>query len=160
MPKRFSGVRNHDERLSLAWYRVGLRIRWFVQIVTLGAALASTSCGPDRASKLPFGALESPPDGITIKGVAFADGWVLSEDGIDHVAIYLDRTFLQDAAVKERRPDVIKLHPEFPPETNARFICELHTESLPVGRHEISARAISRSGATRDLVPHMITIEH
>jgi hypothetical protein len=76
------------------------------------------------------------------------------------VAIYLDRTFLQDAAVQEKRPDIIKLHPEFPANTNARFICELHTESLPIGRHEISARAISRSGATRDLIPHMINIEH
>ena len=101
-----------------------------------------------------------PEAGATIKDIGFVIGWVLAADGVDHVSVYLDNTYLQDAVVKGKRDDVLKLFPEFKGVEDVRFITVLQAESLPVGTHEISSRAVSRSGATKELARRTVKIEH
>jgi hypothetical protein len=139
-----------------------LRIDWHAKICLALLVFACVACGlaPTNSGKLPLGAIDTPSGDAIVKGVSFAIGWALCEDGVDRVAIYLDRTYLQDAVLKGRREDVVKVFPQFSGVADVRWITELHTESLPIGRHEISARVISRRGATRDLAPHIVNIEH
>ena len=131
-------------------------------IITAALVLAVAACSSRSNShaKLPFGALDTPADGSTISGTTFAFGWALSEDGVDHVEIYLDRAFLQNATLKGKRDDVIKVYPAFAKVQDVRFLTELHTESMPVGIHELSARVVSRKQQTRDLNAHRINITH
>jgi hypothetical protein len=123
-------------------------------------AIACFGCGSSSSARLPFGALDDPPEGATIQSVAQIRGWALSEDGISRVAIYLDRTYLQDAILSGHRDDVAKVYPAFAAVRDMQFVAEFHADNIVPGAHEISARAISVKGATRDFPAHNITIAH
>ena len=44
-------------------------------------------------SRLPFGSLDIPRSGETVRGNVGVGGWALSEDGISRIAIYVDRSY-------------------------------------------------------------------
>jgi len=146
-----------------------LRIQLLFHTSAFAVIFACAGCGSSTKSalssnlspaKIPFGTLDNPLDGATVKGAVLVDGWALSEGGVDHVAIYIDRTYLQDAPVKGAREDVAKVYPQFASVLDMRFSTEFHAETIAPGPHQISARVIGRDGATRDLPPHTITVEH
>jgi hypothetical protein len=125
-------------------------------------ALFSTGCssGPDTSQKLPLGWMDSPAQGAVLRGTATLSGWALCEDGIENIAVYVDRSFVQMAGkLNGARPDVISLYPAFGGVTDMEWIAKLETASLSPGPHDILARAISKKGAVRDLGSVKVTIE-
>ncbi len=138
--------------------------------LTLRGAIATTlltvlfaagcSSAPDTKLRLPLGWLDSPAQNTVVKGVVPVAGWALSEDGIDKIAIYVDRSFSEYGKVSGLRPDVIKSYPEFGSTADMEFAVPLDTAAIPTGVHQITARAISKKGAVRDLGTVLVTVEH
>lgn len=125
-------------------------------------ALFAIGCSnaPDTKLKLPIGWLDVPLPNSVLKGTVSVAGWALSDDGVDKVAVYVDRSFNMYAKVSGTRPDVIKLYPEFASTPDMEFVAQLDTAAIPVGSHQILARAISKKGAVRDLGTVVVTVEH
>jgi len=95
-----------------------------------------------------------------VRNPTFATGWALAEDGVSEVDLFLDGKFLQDATLKINRPDVLKVYPAFGKVNYAGWVLDLRTETLPIGRHELTVRITSHSGLITNLEPHKVTIEH
>ena len=60
------------------------------------------------ASRLPFGVVDLPHSGETLRGTTRLGGWALSEDSIERVALYVDRNYVVAATLGGARPDVAK----------------------------------------------------
>src|SRR5947209_17099517 len=80
--------------------------------VVAGIALLLAGCADEkpRASlaRLPFGSMDTPRNGDTIRGPTLIGGWALAESGIDSVTIYVDRNLAAFASLGINRPDVQK----------------------------------------------------
>ncbi len=75
-------------------------------------------------SKPPFGSIETPQVGSTVRGSVPVTGWALDDVEVDKVQIYSENngslTYLGDAAfVEGARPDVQQAYPEYPNNNNA-----------------------------------------
>jgi len=90
----------------------------------------------------------------------YATGWALAEGGVAKVDLYLDRKFLQEATLKIKRPDVLRVYPAFGKVDDVGWTTDLRTDTLPVGKHVLTVRITSRGGLVTDLEPHRVTIEH
>ncbi len=128
-------------------------------LIALALSLAGCSATPNAKLKLPLGYLETPVSNTVLRGTGILSGWALSEDGIDQIAVYVDRTFLQYGKVSGLRPDVIKAFPEFAGTTDMQWSAQVDTSTIPVGAHQLLARAISKKGAVRDLGMVVVTVE-
>jgi hypothetical protein len=109
-------------------------------------------------AKLAFGVLDTPAEGGSYKGAVPITGWALYENGVDHVAIYIDRNYLADVPVSGKRDDVVKVYPDFASTTDINFAGEFHTEGLTPGAHQMIARVVGKNGTTRDLPPHAFNV--
>jgi Bacterial Ig domain len=104
--------------------------------------------------------MDAPVQNSVLRGTATLSGWALSEDGIENIAVYVDRSFVQMAGrLNGARPDVISLHPEFAGVTDMEWTVKLETGSLTPGSHDVLTRAISKKGAVRDLGSVRVSIE-
>lgn len=119
--------------------------------------LACIGCGSKPAetgtsqSRLPFGAVDIPHPAETLRGTIPVGGWALSEDGIDRVAIYVDRSYVLTATLGGARPDVAKVYGTLPNAATSGFNAVLDTSPFPPGNHEIVVQAHSKGGACRDI---------
>jgi hypothetical protein len=109
------------------------------------------SSGSDTKPRLPSGVVDTPQPNQNVKGRFTASGWVVSEDGIKQVSVYVDRNFLTYCTYGTSRPDVNKAVPGFPQGDRAGWTVDLDVTSLPAGRHELVFEAESNKGAIRDL---------
>jgi Bacterial Ig domain len=133
---------------------VDLRILLVVVVAFLGC-----SKGPGNGAKLPLGWFDVPVQNAAIKGTTILAGWALSEDGIADIEIYVDRVFLTKGKVSGARPDVVRQYPEFASVSDIEWNVQLETAQLAPGVHNITARAISKVGAIRDLGTVVVTVE-
>ena len=110
-------------------------------------------CGPSTEAKprLPLGVVDTPQANQNINGHFTASGWVVSEDGIKQVSLYIDRIFFIHCTYGLSRPDVNQAFPGFPQGDHSGWVVDLETTSLPAGRHELVFEAESNKGAIRDL---------
>jgi hypothetical protein len=115
------------------------------------AVAATTSCSSPSFSKLPFGFVDAPRPGETLRGAITIAGWALSEDRIERVAIYIDRSYASRALLGQARPDVAKAYPGMPNAAVSGWITVLNTGSFSQGKHEIIVQARSEDGALRDI---------
>ena len=115
------------------------------------AIILACGCGSDTKPRLPSGVVDTPRPDQNIKGRFTASGWVVSEDGIKQVSVYVDRSFLTYCTYGASRPDVNQAVPGFPQGEHAGWTVDLDTASLPAGRHELVFEAESNKGAIRDL---------
>jgi hypothetical protein len=117
-------------------------------------ALFLTSCSsPEekKPGKLPFGVMDTPHSGDTLRGVAVLSGWALSENGIQRVSVYIDRIYVMPAQIGGRRPDVAKAFPGITANEKSGWSASLDTAAFTPGVHEIVVQAMANDGATRDL---------
>ena len=137
-----------------------------VLTLTLSLAVFCSSCGkpagqgsrPSVVAQLPFGAVDTPVAGQTLRGRVLVGGWALSEAGIRQVTIHIDRNFVAEATLGGPRPDVAKVHPGFPDSGTSGWNALLDTRVISEGPHELTVQARSKAGATRDLATIQVTI--
>jgi hypothetical protein len=120
----------------------------------------SSGSGGDNKAKLPYGWFDTPADNSTVTGTVNAVGWALCEDGVEKVAVYIDRSFVTYGTMSGPRPDVVKVYPEYASVADIAFNAKFEAGALSVGRHEVLLRAISKKGAVRDLAVHVINVTH
>jgi hypothetical protein len=136
-----------------------MRSRYLILVILLsGLGLAfvlySDSSKPvpcNAAAKLPFGFVDSPRAGDTLRGQTRFHGWALSEAGIQMVNVYLDRKFAAIATKAVSRPDVQSVFPALPESAMCGWEVGFDTTGMKPGAHEIVVQARSRDGATRDV---------
>ena len=127
------------------------------------AAIMTWGCGSGSGAgakaRLPSGVVDTPQPNQNISGRFTAFGWVISEDGIKQVSVYVDRNFLMNCTYGTMRPDVNKAIPGFPQGDHAGWTVDLDAASLPEGKHEMVFQAESNKGAIRDLgaIPVIVT---
>ena len=144
---------NRDLQMTIA---ASLERRRFA-VLCLVCVLTCIGCGSKPAetgtsqSRLPFGATDIPHPAETLRGTVPVGGWALSEDGIDRVAIYVDRSYVLTATLGGARPDVAKIYGSLPNAATSGFNALLDTSSFPPGNHEIVVQAHSKGGAYRDI---------
>jgi hypothetical protein len=102
-------------------------------------------------ARLPFGVIDLPRSGETLKGAVSIGGWALSEDGISRIAIYVDRSYVLTAQIGGSRPDVGKIYADIPDAATAGWNAVLDTSAFPPGSHEILVQAHSKRGGSRDI---------
>lgn len=124
------------------------------------AALGMAACGTTgkNAGKLPFGVMDTPRTGETLKGKVVLSGWALSEAGITEIAVYLDRSYVMSGQINGQRPDVAKAFPNVPNGQNSGWAIHLDTSTIAPGPHELVVRAIDTSGSVRDIGSAVIGI--
>ena len=124
------------------------------------ASLISPACGSTQpsgalraksASTLPFGNVESPRVGETVRGRWPVSGWALSEDGVKAVNIYVDRSYMGTARLGVSRPDVEKAYPAIKDSATAGWTFVLDTMALTPGQHQVVVQVRSVTGGTRDI---------
>jgi hypothetical protein len=130
-------------------------------------ALISLSCGttepsvteqPKSGSPLPFGHVELPRPGETIRGQWPVQGWALSDSGIKAVEIYVDRTYVGSAQLGVSRPDVQKVYPSIKDSSTAGWTYTLNAAAITPGAHELVVQARSGENRTRDIGTPAITV--
>ena len=125
------------------------------------ALLLIVGCGtelpraPRLSVPLPFGIVDSLGE-ARADGTLRLSGWVLSEDPVQTVALYIDRRYVTSARLHQPRPDVNKVYPVFGA-VNAGWIIDLDTD-LFRGEHEIVVQARTAHGAVRDLHAARVSI--
>jgi hypothetical protein len=107
-----------------------------------------------------MGWFDTPSTNTYMRGNVTLNGWALSEDGIDKIMVYVDRSFTEYGKMAGPRPDVLKIYPQFAGTIDMEWSAELDTAAIPVGAHQVLVRAVSKKGAVRDLGAIAVTIEH
>jgi hypothetical protein len=87
-----------------------------------------------------------------------AGGWALSEDGIDSISIYIDRTYVTSTFPNAERPDVLNTFPAFGAQKNPGWSLAVDLASLSSGLHEVEVQARSKKGAVRDIGSIQVTV--
>jgi hypothetical protein len=138
--------------------------RRHIVLLTLGSlAIIFGSCGSakkDAHARLPFGVVDVPHAGETLREMIPVGGWALSDAGIKSVSIYVDRNYVMDATTGVGRPDVAKAFPSIPNNEHAGWNAAIDTRIYTPGAHELTVQAIDNNGAARDLGSLAVTITH
>ncbi len=103
------------------------------------------------ADELPFGQVLDPKPDQEITGPFAIRGWALSENGIQRVEIYEDRTFLADARLGLSSPEAQGAAPGFPGNADAGWVFAAELGIFTSGVHELTVQARSKTGAIREL---------
>lgn len=121
--------------------------------------LAFVSCGRNDHLKLPTGYVDTPPlFGAVLRGIATFEGWAGADDGIEDVAVYVDRQYVVSAQTGVDRPDVAKSLPKEPNAKNAGWRASVDVSTLAVGVHEFVVQATGKNGAKRDIGAFQATV--
>lgn len=119
--------------------------------------LFSAACVQDEKpahssdDKLPFGQVFEPRENQAIEGPFAIRGWALSENGIQQVAIYEDRSFLAYAKLGLSSPEAQRAQPNFPGSANAGWRFDTDPGIFTSAVHELTVQARSKTGAVREL---------
>lgn len=114
---------------------------------------------PDPRNELPFGVVDLPRAGATVRRTAFVSGWALDDSKIEGVRVYLDSRYVSDAQLGLDRPDVSKEYPRYARGTNAHgWGVEVDFSAL-TGAHTVLVQAIDDRGASRDLGVVSVNVE-
>lgn len=110
-------------------------------------------------SKLPLGFVDTVQPGAILTGVVDVKGWALSEDGIQSVCVYIDRVRVNCTDhVAEERLDVAKVITMIPNAEKSGWGVTFDGTSLAPGEHEFVVQAITKTGASRDLIDTRVVI--
>jgi len=99
--------------------------------------------------------LDTPSYGSTVNGVVTVKGWLLDQNEISKIEVFVDNIKQGEAYYGLKRNDVFLAYPEYN-NTNSGYVYNLDTRALPNGTHKIIIRSVSNSGAitqiSRDFV--------
>ncbi len=99
----------------------------------------------------PFGSMDTPINGSTVRGVISVSGWALDDIGVESVKIYYDngtgQIHIDDAVfVEGARPDIEAAYPEYPNSSSAGWGYSLLTNLIPDGTVTLYAIATDLEG--------------
>jgi hypothetical protein len=95
------------------------------------------------------GSVDQPKPGGKLAGSVPVIGWVLADQPISRVSIYLDRHLVQSITPNEQRPDVDSMYPQSPDKYKG-WAAFIDTSQFAPGSHEVELRALERDGCERD----------
>jgi hypothetical protein len=140
----------------------GPKLKLAAEVLTVSALLSfvvSCAGGPaQNQAKLPIGHVDAPTNSATVGTALNAGGWALSEDGIDSIAIYVDRIYVTSTFPNAERPDVLKAFPAFGGIKNPGWNLAVDLASVSSGLHEVEVQARSKKGAVRDIGSIQVTV--
>ena len=120
-------------------------------LVSIPLVLAAAGCRSEGSRQaLPFGVMDEPRNGVTLRGTVELRGWALSEGGMKQVIVYVDRNYAATATLGISRPDVAQAYPAFSHGADAGWTASLDTSKLRAGTHEVVVQGTANNGATRD----------
>jgi hypothetical protein len=123
--------------------------------------VAGVACGTREShAKLPAGYVDAPPMAgqAVLRGATPFEGWALADDGIEEVAVYIDRQYVASAQTGVERPDVAKSLPKEPNAGKAGWRTSVDVSNFPAGVHQFVVQATARNGAKRDIGAFQATI--
>lgn len=124
--------------------------------------LMLVSCGAKASfnrAPLPFGSVDLPQPKTIVQGTMQVSGWVLANEPVQVVSVYIDRQFITSVPVAIARPDVAAAKPEYKNAANSGFGVAIDSATLAPGWHEVVVQARSESGAVRDLAAVPILVK-
>ena len=77
-------------------------------------------------------------------------GWALAEDGVQRVAIYVDKQFVTFATLGGDRPDIAKAFPAFANAGKSGWNVVVDLSSMIEGDHEMVVQVKSKGGSVHD----------
>jgi len=134
--------------------------------IAMVLALSVLSCnniiGKRRSSLAPIlGSLDVPTRGGTLQGsTVIIGGWALAEDGVERVAIYVDKEFVTIASLGGDRPDIAKAFPAFANAGKSGWNIAVDFSSMSDGDHEMVMQVKSKGGNVHDFPPVPFKIVH
>ena len=128
--------------------------RFLVGVLLAGAAgCALVQSSPDQKNELPFGWVDEPTNGAAIERNVNSHGWVLDDNTVEKVNVYLDGHYLAQTKVTEARPDVTRIYPKYAHGNDThgwKLVIPLPGE-VTLGPHKLVFQAVDNQGATRDI---------
>lgn len=96
-----------------------------------------------------LGSVDQPQSGGQVSGVLTIDGWVLADEPVRRVSIYVDRKPVEITTPNFPRPDVDSLYPQSP-DKNKGWTAQIDFSRITPGPHEIELRALEAGGCEED----------
>jgi hypothetical protein len=123
-----------------------------IAIVLLLSGVSCNKIIGKRGSSLePFlGSVDVPKRGGTLRGSTMVGGWALAEDGVQRVAIYVDKQFVTFATLGGDRPDIAKAFPAFANAGKSGWNVVVDLSSMIEGDHEMVVQVKSKGGSVHD----------
>lgn len=123
-----------------------------IAIVLLLSGVSCNKIIGKRSSSLePFlGSVDVPKRGGTLRGSTMVGGWALAEDGVQRVAIYVDKQFVTFATLGGDRPDIAKAFPAFANAGKSGWNVVVDLSSMIEGDHEMVVQVKSKGGSVHD----------
>ncbi len=87
----------------------------------------------------PEGYMDVPANGATVKNVLNSTGWAIADGGVASVGIYVDGRYIEDAAIRLPRPDVLKASPGNTDGENTGWTANVNLSDFKPGLHVITA---------------------
>lgn len=135
--------------------------------IAIGLLLFGVSCNkpvPKRqANPLQpiLGVIDFPTRGATLQGSsATIGGWALAEDGVQRVAIYVDKQFIVFATLGGNRPDIAKAFPHFTGAATSGWSVIMNFSQMLEGEHEMVMQIKTKGGNIHDFPPVPFKVVH
>lgn len=106
----------------------------------------------------PWGALDFPTNGDTLRGNASVSGWAWSLSPVASIVVLLDGSQVASATLGISRPDVTSVFPDAPPDTG--FEATLDTTKFSNGTHSLIVKGTNVNGAVTILPTVQVAISN
>jgi hypothetical protein len=117
------------------------------------ASAASTATGTPAAgapaNKPPFGFLDKPEEGATVKPGAWAYGWALDDSGIAQVTVTADTGATSPVALGQPFPGVAQNYPGYPDADKAGFGFPI--PKIDSGIHTLAVTLVAKDGGKTEI---------
>ena len=90
--------------------------------------------------------LDEPLNRGTQSGVGMIRGWVVSEEPVDRIEVYLDGEYAFDIPYGDPRPDVGAKFPDIESAGTSGFSVPFRYSALSAGEHDVEVVAVDRFG--------------
>jgi hypothetical protein len=101
------------------------------------------------APKPPFGFLDSPEEGATVKPGSWAYGWALDDSGIAQVIVTADSGATSPVALGQPFPGVAQSHPGYPDADKAGFGFPI--PKIDSGIHTLVITLVAKDGGKTEI---------
>lgn len=124
-------------------------------LAAAACAAALAGCAPadrlhDPINELPFGNVDVPVPGATVKALSPVAGWALDDRGIREIRLYIDGRIANTTRLNQYRPDVTQTFPQYAKGRTRHGWSLLAGFDMP-GPHTLIVQAVDTDGATRDI---------
>jgi hypothetical protein len=128
--------------------RILMGLSGLPNFLSLFLLTALTVCATDVAAReRAIVTLEEPRDWGESSGIGNIRGWVVSDDPVGRVEIWINDTYFSDVPYGSLRTDVKRAYPSYPNSENSGFGQAFNFGDLGRGYHTVTVVAYSSSGA-------------